>query len=244
MLVEFPAALRWPESLYDAAGRLKWRALLRDWWRNDGDVNYPFELVARWGWLHALLKAVGQVRLNVLAPDLERGPWYRRWKLPLPLSDNIERLERIALQIVLNIAGTFTGATHHRAEVMLSGHRYILDHMKAGVLTQLAKCVRQGAFVSLLGTPDHVYSAHYDLLTVPLLVLQGGRDRIANAQVTRTAFFDRVCAADRQFLLYPEIAHGELEAAPFASAHVYPAVQRWLDERVARCTCAASAAGQ
>ncbi|MEW6249706.1 MAG: alpha/beta fold hydrolase, partial [Planctomycetota bacterium] len=33
VFVEFPAALRWPESLYDAAGRLKWRALLRDWWR-------------------------------------------------------------------------------------------------------------------------------------------------------------------------------------------------------------------
>ena len=64
VFVEFPAALRWPESLYDAEGRLQWRNLLRDWWRNDGDVNYPFEMLARWGWLHAVLAAAGQVPVN------------------------------------------------------------------------------------------------------------------------------------------------------------------------------------
>jgi alpha-beta hydrolase superfamily lysophospholipase len=232
VFVEFPAALRWPDSLYDGAGRLRWRALLRDWWRNDGDVNYPFELVARWGWLHALLRAAGQVRVNVLGHDAERGPWYKRWRLPLPLSTNIERAERLVLQAALSVAGTFTGATHHRAEVMLSGHRYVLDHMKAGVLCQLAKCVRQGAFVSALGTPDHVYSDHYELLNLPILVVQGGRDRIANAEVTRTAFFERVRSKDRQWLLYPEIAHGELEAAPIATERVYPAIVNWVTARM------------
>ena len=228
VFAEFPAALRWPESLYDAGGRLKWRALLRDWWRNDGDLNYPFELLARWGWLHALLSAVGQVRLNALAADLERGPWYRRWRLPLPLATNIERLERRVIQTLLNVAGTFTGATHHRAEVMLAGHRYILDHMKAGVLRQLAKCVRRGAFVSLLGEPEHAYSDHYGLVELPILVVQGGRDRIANAEVTRTAFFERVASTGKKWLFYPEIAHGELEAAPIATERVYPAIQSWL----------------
>ncbi|MEW6253639.1 MAG: hypothetical protein AB1716_23585, partial [Planctomycetota bacterium] len=203
----------------------------RDWWRNDGDLNYPFELVARWGWLHALLTAVGQVRLNVLGRDSERGPWYKRWKLPLPLAVNIERLERGVVQAALNFAGTFTGATHHRAEVMLAGHRYILDHMKAGVLRQLAKCVRRGAFISLLGEPDHVYSDHYELVELPILVVQGGRDRIANAEVTRNAFFDRVRSADRQWLFYPEIAHGELEAAPVATERAYPAIVEWLNAR-------------
>jgi len=62
-------------------------------------------------------------------------------------------------------------------------------------------------------------------------VVQGGRDRIANAEVTRTAFFERIPAADKRFLFYEEIAHGELEAAPIASEMVYPKIRAWLDER-------------
>ena len=133
---------------------------------------------------------------------------------------------------MLRLAGTFTGATNHRAEVMLQGRRYVLDHLKAGVLRQLTKCVRARAFVSALGSPDHVYSDHYDLVRLPTLVVHGGRDRIANHDVTRTAFFERVTAADKRFLFYEEIAHGEVEAAPVASEKVYPAIRAWLDERV------------
>jgi pimeloyl-ACP methyl ester carboxylesterase len=241
IFVEFPAALRWPQSLYGAGGRLRLRALLRDFWRTDGDVNYAFEILARWGWLHALLAAAGQVPLSIFVPSGERGPWYNR--LPAVFAGQIAKVERVAIQAMLSVAGTFTGATHHRAEVMLAGHRYILDHMKAGVLRQLAKCVRAGAFVSDTGTPDHVYSNHYDTVALPTLVVQGGRDRIANADVTRTTFFDVIPAADKQFLLYPEIAHGELEAAPYASMHVYPAICEWLAARVQRAVAISQPAG-
>jgi alpha-beta hydrolase superfamily lysophospholipase len=229
VFVEFPARLCWPESLYDEEGRLRWRVLLRDWWRNDGDVNHPFELLSRWGWLHALLAAAGQVPVNWVVAEQCGEPWYR--KLPDPLAVGIERVELAVVQAMLRMAGTFTGCTNQRAEVMLQGRRFVLDHMKAGVLQQLAKCVRARAFVSALGTPDHVYSDHYDLVSLPTLVVQGGRDRIANAGVTRTAFFERIPAADKRLLYYEEIAHGELEAAPVASEKVYPVVRAWLDER-------------
>jgi pimeloyl-ACP methyl ester carboxylesterase len=226
VFVELPARLCWPDSLYDEEGRLRWGVLLRDWWRNDGDVNHPFEMLSRWGWLHALLDAVGQIPVNWVAAEAGGQPWYR--KLPAPLADGIAQVERAVVQAMLRIAGTFTGATNHRAEVMLQGHRYVLDHMKAGVLRQLTKCVRARAFVSALGTPDHVYSDHYDLLTVPTLVVQGGRDRVANAEVTRTAFYERIRSVDKQLLFYEEIAHGELEAAPIASQKVYPEIRAWL----------------
>lgn len=229
VFVEFPARLCWPDSLYDEEGRLQWRVLLRDWWRNDGDVNHPFEMLSRWGWLHALLDAVGQIPVNWVLAEQSGEPWYR--KLPGPLADGVEQVERSVVQAMLRIAGTFTGATNHRAEVMLQGRRYVLDHMKAGVLRQLTKCVRARAFVSALGTPDHVYSDHYDLVALPTLVVQGGRDRIANAEVTRTAFFERIPAADKCLLFYEEIAHGELEAAPIASEIVYPEIRAWLDQR-------------
>ena len=132
---------------------------------------------------------------------------------------------------MLRMAGTFTGATNHRAEVMLRGRRYVLDHMKAGVLKQLSKCVRKRAFVSDLGTPDHVYSDCYGLVEAPTLVVQGGRDRIANADVVRAVFYERISAIDKNFLYYEDIAHGEIEAAPIACEKVYPEIAAWLDER-------------
>lgn len=229
VFAEFPAALRWPDSLYDERGRLQWRNLLRDWWRNDGDINYPFEMLSRWGWLHAVLEAAGQVPVNWIVAEQQGEPWYR--KLPAPLASGVEAVERAVVQAMLRMAGTFTGATNHRAEVMLQGRRYVLDHMKSGVLKQLSKCVRRRAFVSDLGTPDHVYSDCYELVEAPTLVVQGGRDRIANAEVVRSAFFDRIRAVDKRFLYYADIAHGELEAAPIASEKVYPEIVAWMDER-------------
>ncbi len=227
VFAEFPAALRWPDSLYDEEGRLDWRGLLRDWWRNDGDVNYPFEMLSRWGWLHALLGAVGEVPLQWVKGNDAPEPWYG--KLPKPLADGAERLERAAVQAMLRVSGTFSGATNHRAEVFLEGRRYVLDHMKAGVLQQLAKCVRRRAFVSALGSAEHVYSDHYELVELPTLVVQGSRDRIANAAVTRSAFFDRIAATDKEFLLDDDIAHGEIEAAPVACERLYPEILAWLD---------------
>jgi pimeloyl-ACP methyl ester carboxylesterase len=231
VFAEFPAALRWPDSLYDAHGRLKWPELLRNWRRCDGDVNYPFELLARAGWLLSLLKAAGGVPVHWMTPRRPE-PWYR--SLPRAVASNCEQLERAVVQRALNWAGTFTGATSHRAEVLLHGRRFVLNSMKAGVLRQMTKCVRQGAFVSVLGSPDHVYSEYYHYIDLPTLVVHGKRDRIANAACTRSAFFDRLPAADKQFLLFDDIAHGELEAAPVASERVYPQIISWLAERRAR----------
>jgi pimeloyl-ACP methyl ester carboxylesterase len=229
VLAEFPAVLRWPDSLYDAAGRLRWAALLRGWWRTDGNVNYPFEMLSRSFWLQAIVDAVGQIPVHWVAGNPAREQWYSR--LPRGLAETAERVEMAVVQALLGMAGTFTGATQHRAEVMLRGRRYVLDHMKAGVLRQLTKCVRQRAFVSALGRPDHVYSDHYETIELPTLVVQGGRDRIANAALTRRAFFHRIRAVDKQFLLFEEIAHGELEAAPVAAERVYPQIWSWLDAR-------------
>ena len=228
VFVEFPAALRWPAALFDENGRVNWGALLRDWARTDGDANYVFELAARWGWLHALVETAGVVPLNWLRRE-PAEPWWQR--LPKPLAERMANVERAAVQGLLQLAGTFTGATNHRAEVVLQGRRYIVDHMKAGVLLQLARCVRRGAFVSLLGAPEHVYSEHYPHVTVPSLVIVGGRDRIANAEVTQAVFFERMASGDKTLRRYEDIAHGEFEAAPVATERVYPVITAWLADR-------------
>jgi len=229
VFAEFPATLRWPDSLYDSDGRLDWGSLIRDYRRHDGDVNHPFELLSRWGWLHALVGAIGEVPLGWLGGAGRGMEWYR--KLPKPIGDALEKLEKAAVHALLQGAGTFTGATHHRAEVMIYGRRHCFDHMKGGVLRQFAKCVCRRAFVSDTGSPDHVYSDHYHLVEAPTLVVQGARDRIANATFTRSAFYDRIVTRDKEFLLDDDIAHGEIEAAPVACERLYPAIVQWVQAR-------------
>ena len=228
VFVEFPAALRWPASLYDENGRLNWKSLLRDWPRAEGGANFAFELLARWSWLHALVDSAGEVPLDWLRSE-PGEPWWAG--LPKPLAESLAAIEKSAVEAMLQLAGTFTGGTNYRAEVILRGRRHIVDQMKAGVLQQMSKSVRQRGFVSALGSPDHVYSDHYHLVTVPSLVIVGGRDRIANAEVTRELFHEKIRSADRAFRLYENIAHGEFEAAPIATELVYPGIKAWIAER-------------
>lgn len=233
IFAEFPAALRWARSAYDNAGKLRWSALVRDLWRADGDANYPFEILARLRWLEALLAAAGTVSLQWLKPDPLTPPLLD--SLPPPLLELYRRIETRVWQSGLDVSGKLTGHSNHRAEVILRGRRLALDDMKAGVLRQMRRSVMARAFVSGLGEPAHAYSDHYHLTTLPTLVLSGGRDRIAGADVTRAAFFDAIAAADKTMLSFPDLGHGEIEAAPWACAHVYPRVLEWLAARRALC---------
>jgi pimeloyl-ACP methyl ester carboxylesterase len=232
VFIEFPAALRWPDSAYDETGQPVWRALLRDWWRSDADVNFPFEIAARWAWLEALIVAAGGVPLDRLRPSGRGEALLAR--LPVPLADAWRRAERGFVQAGLDLVGLLSGHAHYRAEVLLAGRRFVVDQMKAGVLQQMARSVRDRNFASLLGEPPHVYSDHYEQITLPLLVIAGGRDRIAHAGVTRDVFFDRCRAEDRTFLLFEDVSHGEFEAAPVATARVFPPLLEWLATRAGR----------
>lgn len=228
VFVEIPAALRWPRSAYDEAGRLNWPVLLKDFWKADAGANYPFELLARWGWLEAMILAAGGARLDLLRPD----PAARLIDaLPPALADAARKAERKIVQAGLNLVGTFTGHTNHRAEVMIRGRRFVIDAIAGGVLRQLAKCVRQGRFVSDLGAAEHAYSDHYHEIELPTLLVLGGRDRIASHEVAREAFYEKLRSSDKTLHFYPEIGHGEFEAAPVATQRVYPPLVEWLNAR-------------
>ncbi len=229
IFVEFPAALRWPRSLFDEYGNVRWQELARDWWRTDGDANYPFELLARSAWLETLIVDAGRVPLEWMRPSERSDSLFERFS-PATAA-RLRAMKTSLTQAGLDLLGRITGHSQHRAEVILEGRARAIDHMKAGVLRQMGKSVRARAFVSDLGSPAHAYSEHYALLTAPLLVIAGGRDRIANAAVTREAFFERVCAVDKEFRLFEEFAHGEFEAAPRACERVYPGIADWIRNR-------------
>jgi pimeloyl-ACP methyl ester carboxylesterase len=227
VLMEMPAALRWQRTLYDERGALNWGELLRDWRSTDSRQNFPFEWLARAGWVQVLLGGLGEIRLDWLRPGTR------------PLDDLVidagqetrPLIERMKLEAMRFFSNHFKGSTSFCAETFLDGLLHAVDHMKAGVLGQMGKSVRAGAFISAIGTPDHVYSDHYDQIAVPALVIVGGRDRIANADITREVLFDRLGSPDKSFLLFDDLAHGEFEYSPAASERVYPQIVEWISGR-------------
>ena len=234
VLVEFPAALRWPRSLYDERGNLRWNDLLSAWRAHDADMNGSFEILARAGWLQAILQAAGEVRLDWLRPRPDTQPWWAG--LPRPVAEIFERMNEALLAGVSRFLVHHKGhvANFHR-ETLRQGLLPAVDHMKVGVLLQLAKSVRARSFVSWLGHPDHDYTRHYGNITTRTLVVMGGLDRIANADVTRDVFFQRIASADKTFYRFEGLAHGDFEYAPAACRRVYPVIRAWLDARRAYC---------
>ncbi len=233
VLVEFPAALRWRRSLYDEHGNLKWGELWAAWRSKNSDTNCSFELLARAGWLQAIIQAAGEVRLDWLRPQPQGQPWWTG--LPRPMSEAFQWMHEAL------IAGVSKFLEHHKGgvvnfhrETLTQGLLPAVDHMRVGVLMQLAKSVRARSFVSWLGDLDHDYTEHYPNVCAPLLVVMGGQDRIANAEVTRSVFFDRIRSTDRHFELFANLAHGDFEYAPAACQQVYPLIADWVARHAGR----------
>jgi pimeloyl-ACP methyl ester carboxylesterase len=224
VFIEMPAVLKWPASCY-RDGRLDWRRLLGTW-RRDSQSNVAFEMLSRALWLEKPLTAAGRIPLERLRPKPGRRDWWQR--LPAPWQQRGRDLHMGALQRLLDLSSAVTGAYHHRAEVLHHGRRLMMDGTQAGVLRQFAKCIRSAAFVSDTGAPDVVYSDHYERIVLPALCTAGGRDRIANAGVTNELFFQRIRSADKEFVLFEELAHGEFGVAPVTCELAYPPILAWL----------------
>jgi len=228
VFIEMPAALRWPASIYQD-GRLEWGRLLREWIRNDAAKNFSYEILSRFQWLEAPLTAAGRIPLERLRPKPGRPALWQR--LPGRWQERGRQLQMQALQGLLDVSSVVTGSINHRAEVLHHGRRLIIDGVQAGVLRQLAKGVRTRAFVSDTDLPGVVYSDHYERISLPALCIAGGRDRVANATVMKEAFFERIRSADKQFLPFESLSHGEFGLAPITCELVYPHILQWLRAR-------------
>lgn len=229
VFVELPAALRWPDSPIGADGRILWDRVLSQAARTDADANFAFELLSRADALAELLEFGGGIPLRWLRPSPPVAAL--RERLPKAVQQTLNSAERALTQVFISMIGVFNGAAHYRVEIFLQGKRHVVDDIKSGVLRQLAASVRARGFISSYGNPPHVYSDHYAHITLPTLVVAGGRDRIAHAGVTRASFFDRISATDKHFLLFEQFGHGEFEIAPEACVALYPQIVTWLAER-------------
>ncbi len=228
VLIEFPAALRWPASLYDASGNLRWGEL----WSggpSDASANFPFELLAHARFLETGLYVMGEIPLRWLRTSQQAGSW--RDSFPAPLADALGWADDAVVEAARVVVNGFKGGENFEPLLFTRGFLPSLDHIKHGVLTQFGKSVRERSLVSGLGSPAYDYTHGYPRIHCPLLLVSGGRDKIANAQVTREVFYDRIASADRTHLHYPEIAHGEFEWAEIACRQVYPQIIDWLQHR-------------
>lgn len=201
-----------------------------DWCTTDNKLIYPLEWLARAGWVQLMVEAVGRIGLEWLRPrprdgGVEAGGGGHSSEAARSFSERLKR------QVMEYFSEDFKGAKNFCAETFLDGLLYSVDHIKSGVLRQMGRSVQARAFVSALGSPDHVYSDHYDQIETPALVMVGGRDRIANADVTREVFYDRIRSADKQFMRFDDLAHGEFEYSPAAYGQVYPQVLEWIGAR-------------
>lgn len=230
VLLEFPAALRWPAPLYDGAGVFQWRGLFREWQRDDGRNNFTFEMLARSNALDLIVRATGEIPLRWLRPSAKGAASWRD-SLPPLLADSLQWTDDAWNTTAQRFIEQFKGTQNFDRGLFAEGFLPSLDHIKAGVLRQMGKSVRARAFVSGLESDEYVYSEHYGRIEAPLLLLLGGKDRIANAQIVRDVFYDRVRSADKTIHVFPRIAHGDFEWALIAAERVYPIVCDWLTQR-------------
>ncbi|MGE3181506.1 MAG: alpha/beta hydrolase [Phycisphaerae bacterium] len=224
ILLEFPAALRWPTGLYDDTEKFQWQQFLSQ--TRGADRNYPFEVLSRAAWLQVLVERMGNVRLDWMQPSARWVAW-RDGAAPA-LRDLMLKSEATFATAVAAIGRRFNGNQSITADKFLNGFRYSIDHLQAGVLKQLGKSVRLRSLVSDIGDADFDYTKNYDQIELPILLLLGDADNIANADVSRDVFFERISSEDKQIRVYPGYAHGEIQYTSKAYSNVYPEILEWL----------------
>ncbi|MGE0479471.1 MAG: alpha/beta hydrolase [Phycisphaerae bacterium] len=230
--VAFPAALRWPESPIDEAGRVVWAELFAGLLAGPDDANVLFESAAYSPGLQGALEVYGSLPLRLLRPSDATEAW--KAQLPAPIAALMETISKRLFARGVGAVSIFNGDSPSRLDVVHANRRLVLEDVEAGVLRQIARSIRARAFVSELGSPACVYSDHYANIALPSLVILGDADRNAHAAVARAAFFDMIASTDKSIRVFEGIAHAEFEMSPIATERVYPAILRWLAERAGR----------
>jgi esterase/lipase len=75
------------------------------------------------------------------------------------------------------------------------------------------------------------YDKHYDLITVPALVVTGEFDKIANAYVVHNDLFEKLGSSDKIYTEFAETGHGDMIVGLKAENDLFPLISDWLMER-------------
>ena len=116
--------------------------------------------------------------------------------------------------------------------------RNMLRKMRGGVLgdtsedllLQLASGARTGKWESYRG-PANVrvnYADHYANVTTPVYVAVGADDRVADASVSESAFFEKISSSRRVYTRLEGYGHSATTLADDAHAEVFQPLEAWM----------------
>ncbi len=168
-------------------------------------------------WLHQTLSAIGTVPRSIPTPAVAR--FMAGWHPALPVQGDA---------VLFN----HRNMAEHMQQTML---RRVVSPTTQGELQQLHRMLKAGRLVSADGRRD--YSAQLSDLTVPLLAIGGGGDRIAPKQrilpwATATGSEDvTVLMADTASGFAADYGHLDLVLGPAAPREVLQPIVAWLSER-------------
>jgi pimeloyl-ACP methyl ester carboxylesterase len=157
--------------------------------------------------------------------------------------DLLERAGENVQDLLESLFGKTDWAVLAFGEQKAEKARRLLKKMRGGVLAdtsedlllQLAAGARDGTWPSYRG-PDESrvdYSAHYANITAPVFIAVGENDRIAAAEIVRSACFDEVGSGDRRFVVFPGYGHSDITLADEAHRDVFVPIAEWIAERSA-----------
>jgi poly[(R)-3-hydroxyalkanoate] polymerase subunit PhaC len=103
------------------------------------------------------------------------------------------------------------------------------DRTSGSVVTLMGRWARQGVFTDTAG--DHDYAQAWARSGVPVLVIGGGRDRLAHADHDVRPAFLASTASDRTYRCFESYGHIDLVHGRRAPHEVWPCVAEWLEAR-------------
>ena len=206
-----------------------WRYLNpNDYWR----YNFLVEEISKNPLVFLVLKNMDQIPLSVildfLTDDIENIPFIG------------PELATIIEWIAGNISDSFLGAQVWYAPNMTPDIAYtVLDYgvesISSNVLLQFIKCAKYHNWQDFYDNDPmrepFVYSDNYDKITLPVLIITGDKDKLANWKIIRDELYSKISSQDKQFVLLENFGHVDMCVGINAPTVVYPLIENWLSNR-------------
>lgn len=164
--------------------------------------------------------------------DLESYPRLKKFLLYL----NVPLLGKLAIPLSPKLQKVFYNPEHMEQQVVQEMLETSLVKINPGVLTHLAKMIRQGEFVST--KDDFNYRKALSRLSVPLLLIGGAADPIAPPAVLRKTYSE-IASEDRELMIFwsgsddddTPYGHFDLVLGKGAKDVVFPLIKDWLQAK-------------
>ncbi|MEE8360108.1 MAG: alpha/beta hydrolase [Candidatus Omnitrophota bacterium] len=180
-----------------------------------------------------------------------------------PLTPQLQKIadqeEILAASLIVNtkVAGdlrsiTFGAVKYPMEELLLDREnmhkeavarlfRTCIEDTSSGVIRQFSRSIREGRMLSsVLSKEQYDYTANLDKITIPVMVMAGGRDGFVDQDAV-IGCYHAVSSLDRRIVIFSkengysaDYGHSDVLLGKMSEKEVYPVMLNWLDERTAK----------